>query len=126
MKKLFCQIPRSLQWGILFGFCLLFAGMSFAMMINVTSKTTGEILTAEDFNQIPEALMGIENINGDIGIGTGAVSGVKLSVGGMIRTRPSSYMYCTNAMKGGIYFNQTDKHFYTCRGNALGWAQMDN
>ena len=126
MKKYFCRIPRSLLWGILFGVSILIAGVSFAMMVTMTSKADGELLTAEDFNKIPQVLAGIDNINGDVGIGTAAVSGIKLSVGGVLRTRSTATVNCDNQFKGSIYYNATTKHFYICRGDPNGWAQLDN
>ncbi len=125
MKKLFHHVPRSLRWGIFLGIGLLITSVGFAMMVTVTSKNTGSELTAEEFNQIPNVLTGIDNNSGDVGIGTTAVSGIKLTVDGVIRTRPTATVNCDNDFKGAIYFNQTDKHFYVCRGNSRGWTQID-
>jgi hypothetical protein len=127
MKKLFHRVPRSLRWGIFLGMGLLITSVSFAMMVTVGTKATGGTLTATEFNQITQVLSGVENVNEDMGIGTTAVAGIKLSVGGVIQTRPmSTVVNCDNGFKGAIYFNETNKHFYVCLGNPAGWVQVDN
>ncbi len=129
MKKFLRTIPKSFRWGVFFGFAIFIAGIAFAITANIGSKLTGGTLTASEFNTITQVLYGIRNNNGDIGIMMDPVSGVKLSVNGMMRVRPRSAGTCNNGdtYKGMIYFDQTDKHFYVCRGTASNdWVQLDN
>jgi len=65
----------------------------------------------------------IQQATGNIGIGTTAPA-VKLDVNGMIRTAPATSTICNTTIKGGIYYNSTDNHFYGCNGTT--WKQLDN
>ena len=119
MKKLFHRVPRALQLGVLFGLGVLIIGMGFAY-----TYETGDLLTAEDYNAMTEKSSAINNVGGDIGIGMEPIAGIKLSVDGLIRTRPMEGVECDSGMQGGIYFKTSDSRFYTCLGSQ--WAALDN
>jgi|GEM_PF-3054108 hypothetical protein len=129
MKNFLRTVPKSLRWGVFFGFAILIAGICFAAGVNIGQKNTGSSLTHTEFNSILSVLSDIRNDNGDIGIGVDPASGIELTVNGMMRVSPRASGDCESgdAHKGRIYFDSTDKHFYVCRGTASNdWVQLDN
>ena len=132
MKKFLRTVSKEFRWGIFFGFAIFIAGVCFAATastVGMENRTEGGSLSATEFNTILKTLFGLRNNNGDLGIGMNPVTGIKLSVNGMMRVRPKLAGDCENgnAYKGRIYFDTTEKHFYVCRGTASNdWVQLDN
>jgi len=131
MKKFLRTVPKEFCLGVCFGFAIFITGVCFAVTVNMGARVLGGTLDADDFNTIPQTLSGLYNDSGDLGIGMDPVSGIKLSVNGMMRVRPipMGAGTCGNGAlyRGRIYFDRDDKHFYLCRGmGGNGWLQLDN
>ena len=109
----------------LFGLGILISVTAFATTMTIGTKSTGEGLTASEFNQIISVLEGIQNVSGRIGIGTVPIENVKLDVNGMIKVTPiATGGACDNTIEGSIYLNSSVNHWYGY--NGTDWVQLDN
>ena len=85
--------------------------------VNGTQESQ-KIVTASEFNSLVNTVRGINvNKNGskyEMGLGTNPISGVDLTIGGMLKIDKESDSSKCNAV-GTIFYNKDNKHFWGCQ-----------
>ncbi len=93
---------------------------------NMTIRNTTQV-TNVLFTDAGKFLFGLNNPNPRVGIGVstpgGDIDTANLVVNGNMRLMASSYVPCSTANAGLLYFNSTNFNFYGC--NSTNWVQLN-